>query len=101
MPYYTKRFASVPPILYSTERLSPDVDRSAIRQLVFDVQASQGQPERYAPILCQYDLTHVYLGDRQGGVGFGDTQPIKPEWLRENPDFALLHDDRRGTGMVL
>jgi hypothetical protein len=95
LPYYTQRTTTLPPILYSTERLAPDVNRQSIRQIVFDIRASVretgGDPTALRAILCDNDITHIYLGDRQGEVGFGDTRLIEPEWLQQNADFVLLN----------
>ncbi len=91
LPYYTRRSSNVPPILYSIERLSPGVERDALRQLVLDLRATQGDPAALRAVLCPSAVTHIYLGDRQGEVGFGDTQLIPPPWLEANADFTLLH----------
>ena len=91
LPYYTRRASNVPPILYGMEALSPDIDRDDLRQLVLDVQASHGEADALRAPLCRSDITHVFLGDRQGQVGFGDTQLIHAAWLQENPDFRLLY----------
>jgi len=98
LPYYTQRASNVPPILYSMERLSPGVDRPALRQLVLDVAATQGDPAALRVVLCQGEISHVYLGDRQGQVGFGDTQLIPSAWLQGSEDFELLH--RTGDAQV-
>jgi len=95
LPYFTKRANSVPPILYSTERLSPNVDRNSFRQLVYDVRASEGDAVALRDILCRNGLMFVYLGDREGSVGFGETQLIHPEWLQEDRDFTLLFSSAR------
>lgn len=98
LPYYTQRASNVPPILYSVERLSPGVERAALRQLVLDLGATQGDAAALRAVLCQSGVSHVYLGDRQGQVGFGDTQLIPPEWLEDNGDFELLY--RSGDAQV-
>jgi hypothetical protein len=92
LPYFTRRASNVPPILYSVEALSPEVDRQAYLEVVHDVRASEGEPAALRAAMCQYGLNYVFLGDRQGSVGYGDTQLVKPEWLVENMDFQLLHE---------
>jgi hypothetical protein len=91
LPYYTARATNVPPILYSIEQLSPGVDPAALRQMVIDLRAGQGKPDVLRAILCRESITHIFLGDRQGQTGFGDTQLIPPAWLQDNADFTLLH----------
>lgn len=91
LPYYTRLANNVPPILYSVETLSPDTDRTELVQLVADVEASLGDAEDLRSTLCRDGITHVYLGDRQGTVGLGDTQLLPPAWLQHNTDFRLLH----------
>ncbi|MFN2201398.1 MAG: hypothetical protein ACK2UO_09330 [Caldilineaceae bacterium] len=80
----------MPPILYSVEALSPGTDRQAYLEIVFTIRASQGEPVALRAAMCQYGLNYVFLGDRQGSVGYGDTQLVKPEWLDHNSDFHLL-----------
>jgi hypothetical protein len=91
LPYYTRRNSTVPPILYLFEQLDPGSDRQAIRQLVLDIQASAGEPTQVQHILCQANITHIYLGDRQGQVGAGAAPLIPAAWFSHNSDFHLLH----------
>jgi hypothetical protein len=93
LPYYTRRATTVPPISYTTELLNPDVDRQALRQLIIDLDASQGEPAALQRILCQAEITHLYLGDRQGQVGYGATPSIPVAWLVDNRDFERLHQE--------
>jgi hypothetical protein len=93
LPYYTQRENTVPPILYIVEQLAPGVDPQQFRQLALDLRASNGEPGRLQAILCQADITHVYLGDLQGQVGVGATALVPTAWLAHNPDFKLLHQD--------
>lgn len=91
LPYYTRRKNTVPPIVYTIERLEPGVDRQAYRQLVLDLRASEGEPGRLRRVLCRNAITHVYLGDRQGQVGYGAEALIPEAWLTGNADFQLLY----------
>ena len=78
---------------YATERLSTGADKITIRQLLLDIYASEGDPERLHPILCGAGITHVYLGQRQGQVGYG-AQPLVPSsWLQNDPAFILVHQE--------
>jgi hypothetical protein len=93
LPYYTHRDNTVPPILYIVELLTAGVDLQQFRQLAIDIRANNGEPGRLRAILCQADITHIYLGDRQGQVGYGATPLIVPAWLTHNPNFKLLYQE--------
>lgn len=95
LPFYTRRANTIPPLLYGVERLPSPEMRSRIRQLEIDVRTSNGDPASLRRILCQADVTHVYLGHKRGRVGFG-AQPLIPEtWLTQNDDFTLLYEEER------
>lgn len=95
LPYYTRRANTVPPISYTTELLNPGVDRQSFRQLILDLAASQGEPAALRRILCRAEITHIYLGERQGQVGYGAMPSIPVEWMIDNSDFELLHQEGR------
>ncbi len=90
LPLYTRRANTIPPLLYAAERLAPGVNRKALRQLEIEVRASNGDPAALRAALCRAGVTHVYLGQKRGRVGFGATPLIPEAWLRGNPDFQLL-----------
>jgi hypothetical protein len=90
LPFYTQRFSSVPPISYVSEALSPDVTREQIKAIEVDVRESQGDPAILHSVLCRNAITHVYIGERQGQVGFETTPLLPPTWLSQNDDFSLL-----------
>ncbi len=92
LPYYTRRSSNLPPMLYSVERLSVEDNREKVRQIVIDVNESAGDPLSLRSTLCEYSISHIYLGDRQGLVGVGVTPLIEPAWLQDNPDFDLLFE---------
>ena len=91
LQYYAERDSTVPPVLYTTERLRAGRDRAWYRDFVLEIRDSRGLPKALQATMCEYGITHVYLGDRQGSVGFGVTQLIPPAWLQDNADFRLLH----------
>jgi hypothetical protein len=95
LPYYTRRATMMPPITYGTELLTPGLDRQQLRQLLIDIRASNGDAVQLERILCQAKISHLYLGDRQGQVGFGATALIPPIWLTQNASFQLLHQDNQ------
>lgn len=93
LPFYTQRKNNIPPMSYATEKITPQTDRAEIRQLILDVSASAGNPDLLNPILCNAGITHVYIGQRQGQVGYGSQSLIPAMWLEENSDFKLLHQE--------
>jgi len=93
LPFYTQRANNIPPMPYATEQLSAGTDKVTVRQLMLDVYASEGEATRLHPTLCRAGITHVYLGQRQGQVGYG-AQPLVPSsWLQNNPAFLLIHQE--------
>jgi hypothetical protein len=92
LPYYTQRRTTLPPILLFSEQLSPhSPTRPEIVQLERSIRASQGDPDLFTAILCESGITHIFLGQKQGQVGFGDTQLIHQAWLHPVPAFSLLY----------
>ena len=91
LPYYTKRENTVPPILYTTEKLQPTIAHDYFRQLIINVQDSQGKQIQLRNVLCEAKITHVFLGQKQGKVGFGFEPLVPVTWLQANSDFRLLH----------
>jgi hypothetical protein len=46
-------------------------------------------------MLCHWGITHVYIGQGQGLVSFGNTQLFSPQELMQTASFRLVyHEDR-------
>ena len=90
LPLYTGRATLTPPISYLSETLQPDTTRQQIKDLAIDVRESDGDPALLRNALCRNAITHVYIGDRQGQVGFDATPSIPAAWLLADRDFSLL-----------
>lgn len=90
LAYYTRRSSTVPPVMYVSEALEPGVTTEQFRAVAAQVQASHGEAHKLTPVLCQAGITHVYLGQRRGSVGHGQTELIPEHWLIENPQAHLL-----------
>ncbi len=93
LPLYTKRASTLPPVIYFAEQLEPSIDRDQFWQTEIELQQSNGDPGTLRAILCAAQITHVFIGQRQGGVGYGDTSPLPPVWFADNPNFSLLHQE--------
>lgn len=91
LPYYTLRASNLPPILYILEHTSPAADRNRLKQFAYDLRESQGEEAVLREVLCQERITHVFLGERRGTVGYGAQALVPEAWLRDNPDFSLLY----------
>jgi hypothetical protein len=55
---------------------------------------SLASPEGVARV-CEWGITHVYIGQRQGKVGIGVTQLFSPEALASAPAFSLAYRQDR------
>lgn len=95
LPLYTKRVSTLPPVIYFAEQLEEGVLRTHFLQIELDLQQSNGDPARLRDIFCQDEITHVFLGQHQGQVGYGDMSPLPPDWFVQNPDFSLLYQQEQ------
>jgi hypothetical protein len=98
LPYFTRRDNTMPPAKYSMEQINPGIKKDSFARIVRDVQNSHGEPDKLAAVLCREGITHIYLGERRGTVGY-DIQELIPEpWLHGSPHCTLLF--RRGKAQV-
>lgn len=93
LPFFTRRTATVPPASYFTEQNSEPGFIQRVANFDAEVLASKGEPSILTPILCQEGVTHVYLGERRGTVGFGANALVPEGWLVSNPAFSLLFQE--------
>jgi len=91
LPYYTRRYSIILPALYSTEKVDSTVDVGSMRKLVADIIASSGDPATLRSVLCRQEISHIFLGQKRGIVGYDALELIPEDWLSENPDFTLLY----------
>jgi hypothetical protein len=93
LPYYTKRQSVLPPILYTTERTPATFNKRSVRQFEIDVRASGGDPALLYTPLCAAGVTHIFLGDKLGQVGYNATPLLPEEWLSANGAFQRLYQE--------
>jgi hypothetical protein len=43
-------------------------------------------------LLCEQDITHIYIGQGQGEIGYGATQLFSPDMLAENQAYQLKNN---------
>lgn len=98
LPYYTLRASTLPPILYMLEQTSPAADRVRLRKIALDLKKSKGEASVLREILCREGITHVFLGERRGSVGYGAEALVPEAWLRDSSDFLLLY--QKGKAQV-
>jgi len=90
LPYFTHRDNTVPPAQYLIEQLPAGVEKVSFAEIIREVRNSQGQPDQLTDVLCREGITHIFLGERRGAVGY-DIQELVPEsWLQGSPHFTLL-----------
>jgi hypothetical protein len=90
LPYYTQRSSKILPALYLAEKVDPSVDTASINELLNDINAASQEPHQLRSVLCRYGITHIFLGQKRGAVGYGAEALIPEAWLSENPDYTLL-----------
>ncbi|RLT42228.1 MAG: hypothetical protein DWI57_05855 [Chloroflexi bacterium] len=95
LPFFTQRAATIPPASYFTEHNAEGGTIADVDKVEEDVRASNGDPALLQSVLCRDEITHVYLGQRRGEVGFGATQLVPEEWLTRNPVFTLLFQEEK------
>lgn len=97
IPLLAQRENTMPPqyALFNEKPLTPGYTR-AVTQLVRDLQAiSPASPEGLR-LLCQWGITHAYVGQAQGRVRFEETMPLLPvKELMALPAFALIYQQDR------
>jgi len=91
LPFYARRANTMPPALYYVERLEDGLDRDRFRRIITDVRATTGDPKALREILVREKISHVFLGEKRGSVGYQAIETVPELWLRSNPDFSLLH----------
>lgn len=95
LPFYTQREGSILPINYFQEKMPPEISDESLIQIVKSIKESAGKAEVLREALCRYRITHVFLGEKRGNVGYGETELIPESWLKGNSDFTLLFQNKR------
>jgi hypothetical protein len=90
LPFFTQRKNNVPPVLYAREKLSPTVDWEGLKRIIIDIRASRGDQDAMRAVFCREEITHVFLGEKRGSVGYNQEPLMQESWLRNNPDFILV-----------
>jgi len=96
IPLFTQRANTMPPQYAILTAVPNDLEYS--RRVVDLVAALEKVPlasDGGVRLLCDEDVTHVYVGQGQGLVGGGVRQLFKPQDLLDRPEYSLIyHQDR-------
>jgi hypothetical protein len=80
--------------LLNERPIDPDYNRKVVA-LAAALEANSPATAEGMRLLCEQGITHVYIGQRQGTVGFAAPQLFAPEDFAPQPAFALVyHEDR-------
>lgn len=91
IPLLAGRANTIPPLLYNSET----VQRPELRKELLDFynrlsRADFGSAET-ATWLREEGVTHVYVGQRRGQIGFGETDPLPLADLAASPFFRTVY----------
>jgi len=98
MPYYTRRWIPVLPLQFSAELMPPGFEARPALQLVLDLQATGGNPERLARIFLREKLDYVFIGERRGRAAHEAVELLPEKWFIVNPYF--VEEARFGAAMI-
>jgi hypothetical protein len=91
LPLLAERPNTTPPFTYSTELDRSSSYRQQVEELADAVQSRDLDDPVVLNLLRQQDVSHVYVGQRQGRVGNSEPTVLKPEKLLDSPHYQLLY----------
>ncbi len=96
LPLLSGRKNSMPPqyALLSETSSPADYSDRVVRLVATLENNSPGSPQGIEA-LCDFGITHVYFGQKQGLVGHNLPQLFAPEDFLDNPSFELLYREDR------
>ena len=94
LPLLSSRYSTLPPINYGSERGPIPDYRLWVNELTAEIEAKGMQHPDVIKLLRDRNVTHVYLGQRQGSVN--SQKPLfVPEDLLDSPNYSpVYHQDR-------
>jgi len=96
IPLLAGRANTMPPqyALFNERPFQPDYSRR-VTELVVQLEDNPLPAPAGLRAVCEWGVTHVYVGQRQGWVGGGARQLFAPPQLSASPAFTLVyHQDR-------
>lgn len=95
LPLVTRRKTTVPPLTYGVET-GPISDYVRwINILPSEIKDKSLLHPDVISLIREREITHLYIGQRQGSVNYSGPELLDPEKIRQSPDFRLVyHQDR-------
>jgi hypothetical protein len=95
LPLLARRDSTLPPLLYASEAGPTPDYRVWINALSRAIQQKGLEDPSVLAMLKERGVTHVYLGQQQGTVGYNGPMTLQPAQLAASPRFkAVYHEDR-------
>jgi hypothetical protein len=95
IPLVAKRETTLPPINYGSEEGGVKNYREYVNGLWTEIGRNGLTDGSLMPLLRKRKITHVYLGQQQGGVNYTGPLTIDPQTLLQSPFFRpIYHQDR-------
>jgi hypothetical protein len=96
IPLLAHRQNTIPPqyALLNETPIQPDYSKRMVGLVKKLGTFSVASPDGYL-LLCDEDISYIFIGQGQGKIGFNSTQLFSPEELLDNENFTLrYHQDR-------
>ena len=95
LPLLARRDSTLPPLLYASESGPAPDYRQWVNALPRAIQQKGLEDPGVLAMLRDRGVTHVYLGQQQGTVGYNGPMTLQAAQLAANPHFkAVYHEDR-------
>lgn len=96
LPLLANRENTIPPqYAILNEKPSPPEYTRQVVKLLAELETTSPASPQGINLLCAQGITHVYIGQRQGRVGYAAAQLFSPQSLLNSADFDLIyHQDR-------
>jgi len=96
IPLLAGRANTMPPqyALLNERPIDADYTRKVV-ELVAGLEANSPASPEGMRLLCEQGITHVYIGQRQGTVGFAAPQLFAPDDFAPQPAFDLVYREDR------
>jgi hypothetical protein len=95
LPLLAHRQTTLPPLNYGSEQ-GPHPDYGIwINTLTSEILTKSVTHSSVLNLLRERDITHIYIGQRNGRVNYSGSYELEPEQLLSSPKFHLVyHQDR-------
>ncbi len=92
IPLLTKRQNTMPPqyALINEQPIQPTYPQELV-DLVAALESTSLADVEGTQLVCEHGITHIYIGQGQGVIGFGVSQLYGPDELQANPALELVY----------